>query len=428
MKIKFVTLFAWDSYYKASKAIASCLDPEFFDISYVCLKSFRGFSLEKQKKLATELGDKLTFVDEIPPAEFYFDYDVVHSSFPGGAIEKITRKILNHSLQNPGIKRPLTMAGYCGVVYENFLTGYLDRSLADILYVNSKKDFEFFNSFSNNVGWNLQNLLISGFPIIKGKVDFNSNADVEVSDNILFACQPTVPSSFSEREYIVKKLIDVARAYPSKKIILKPRHKRSETTFHKVDHHYHDIFNIISRKTKVPSNFEISYTPIAHLLEDCHLMLTVSSTAAIEAIGAGVKVGILTDFGVAENYGTSYFIGSGLFTSFDKILSHGELPKLKEKWANDNLSFDLDAPKVIEARILHLIETDYQTKDKLRLEYLDSFRGFKNSERAEAIVIHPSLYKRFVLTTLVKIFKTLRKSSLFKSFVSKMRAVYRLSN
>ena len=48
-------------------------------------------------------------------------------------------------------------------------------------------------------------------------------------------------------------------------------------------------------------------------------MLTVSSTAALEAVGAGVRTAFIADLDVSEQLGNHIFLESGLLRTFDQL-------------------------------------------------------------------------------------------------------------
>jgi hypothetical protein len=83
-----------------------------------------------------------------------------------------------------------------------------------------------------------------------------------------------------------------------------------------------------------PPNFSIDYTPIADRLADLDLMLTVSSTAALEAVGAGVRTAFITDLDVREQLGNHIFLESGLLRTFDQ-LERDDIGIPTKSWVED---------------------------------------------------------------------------------------------
>ena len=82
------------------------------------------------------------------------------------------------------------------------------------------------------------------------------------------------------------------------------------------------IPSLLLADVDLPPNFGISHTPIAEQLADTDLLLTVSSTACLEAAGrpaAGSHLPL--DLGVHEKLGNHVFLDSGLFRTFDQIIA-----------------------------------------------------------------------------------------------------------
>ena len=134
---------------------------------------------------------------------------------------------------------------------------------------------------------------------------------------MLFADQPTVPGPASERLHLYRRLIDYAYAHPEREVLLKPRHRPGEGTFHTMKHHPEDLLAGVDR----PPNFRIDYTAISEILPDVDLLLTMSSTACLEAVGRGCRVGLVLDLGVHERYGNHVFLASGLLRTFDQLIA-----------------------------------------------------------------------------------------------------------
>lgn len=101
----------------------------------------------------------------------------------------------------------------------------------------------------------------------------------------MFADQPTVPQTQEDRLYVYQRLMAYAHAHPDRQVVLKPRHRIGEDTFHRMKFHP----EVLLASLKKPPNFSIDYTPVSGRLASLDLMLTISSTAALEAVSAGVR-------------------------------------------------------------------------------------------------------------------------------------------
>jgi hypothetical protein len=106
-----------------------------------------------------------------------------------------------------------------------------------------------------------------------------------------------------------------ADAHPDRQVVLKPRHRMGEDTFHRMRFHP----EVLLASLKMPPNFSIDYTPVSDRLASLDLMLTISSTAALEAVGAGVRIAFIADLDVREQLGNHIFLGSGLLRTFDQL-------------------------------------------------------------------------------------------------------------
>jgi hypothetical protein len=81
-------------------------------------------------------------------------------------------------------------------------------------------------------------------------------------------------------------------------------------------------------------NFLIDYTPVSERLADLDLVLTVSSTAAMEAVGAGVRTAFIADLDVREQLGNPIFLDSGLLRTFDQ-LEQDQIGVPNQAWIED---------------------------------------------------------------------------------------------
>lgn len=208
---------------------------------------------------------------------------------------------------------PILVSGWVGIIIEKITAGYLDRAGTDVVAVNSAHDLAYFRTVGATLGLPMDNLVLSGLPFLSGTP---SPARTGPVTSVLFADQPTVPASPVERRHVYRRLIAYARAHPDRDVVLKPRHRPGEDTFHRMAHHPADLV----ADEDVPDNFRIDYSPIAQALPDVDLLLTMSSTACLEAIDHGCRVALVLDLGVNERYGNHVFLDSGLLRTFDQII------------------------------------------------------------------------------------------------------------
>lgn len=207
---------------------------------------------------------------------------------------------------------PVVVTGWVGVIIEKITAGYLARCGSDVVAVNSVSDLEHFQHAARHLGLPADNLLLAGLPFLSAAPSPAIEGTVK---RLLFADQPTVPSAAAEREYLYAGAIAYARAHPDREVLLKPRHRPDEDTFHKMRFHP----EVLLAGVDVPSNFSIDYTAIAELLPSVDLLVTVSSTACLEALDHGRRVALVLDLGVHERYGNHVLLESGLLRTWEQI-------------------------------------------------------------------------------------------------------------
>jgi Putative glycosyltransferase (DUF6716) len=223
---------------------------------------------------------------------------------------------------------PVTISGWVGVIIEKIIAGYLDRYATDIVAVNSRSELATFEAVARSLHLPTCNLVLSGLPLLSGEPP-KALVDAPIKI-VMFADQPTVPQTREDRLYIYQRLLTYARTHPDRQVVLKPRHRIGEDTFHRMKFHPEVLLSGVRR----PPNFSIDYTPISDRLADLDLMLTVSSTAALEAVGAGVRTAFIADLDVREQLGNHIFLESGLLRTFDQ-LERDDIGTPTKSWVED---------------------------------------------------------------------------------------------
>lgn len=152
----------------------------------------------------------------------------------------------------------------------------------------------------------------------------------------LFLEQPTFPESPKERALLVDKLIAYAEAFPQKEVVIKPRFKALVGHAHRPKTLLPDI---LEKKT-FPKNMRVSHDDIYTLFSDTCEALTISSTAGIEALLAGIPTYFITDF-----CGDNNRYGSHDFDSFENTctladLIEGKAPIYSAKQIHQVMKFD----------------------------------------------------------------------------------------
>ena len=227
--------------------------------------------------------------------------------------------------------RPIVVTGYVGLVYERVVDGLLLRAGADIVLANSARDARRFREVLRAVDADGDSVVQTALPFLGGPKHDPHAAPRDRPFTTTFVSQPGVPESRDERRYALLQAIDHARINPSRRVIVKLRARPGERTTHVEPHHYASMI----RARHLPPNVELAYGSMSDVLDQTDLCVTVSSTAAIEAMHRDIPTAVLTDFGIRESLGNHVFLGSGVLTSWG-ALHAGAIPKLDVEWAAAN--------------------------------------------------------------------------------------------
>ncbi|OXY98408.1 DUF6716 putative glycosyltransferase [Streptomyces diastatochromogenes] len=247
-------------------------------------------------------------------------YDVLVIALVGGGVQAML-----HGLRNAwgSGKRPVVVTGYVGVVYEKLADGLLLRHGADLVLANSRHDADRFRAVYEGVGADASAVTEVALPFLGGEPYTGEHEPYTV----VFAAQPSVPDSRKDRTYLLNRLIGHARKHPEREVLLKLRSKPGEHTTHIEELPYQKLV----QGTDLPANFRLVYGHMGEVLDRTDLLVTVSSTAALEALHRRIPTVVLTDLGVREVLGNHHFTGSGCLASWDQ-LDAGHRPAPNEEW------------------------------------------------------------------------------------------------
>lgn len=147
--------------------------------------------------------------------------------------------------------------------------------------------------------------------------------------DLVFAAQALVPAARHEREEIATILHRTAEADPTKRVVIKLRSRQGEAETHLERDAYADL--LAAR----PHNLVFSHQPMSTALMSAEGLVTVSSTAAIEALAQKVPVIALDTFGVHKALLNTVFTGSGLLGGAEEVVGRRFRSPLTS-WQRDN--------------------------------------------------------------------------------------------
>ncbi|GLV80533.1 hypothetical protein Slala03_02220 [Streptomyces lavendulae subsp. lavendulae] len=266
---------------------------------------------------------------EVSCAEFLAElgrrhYDVVVLALVGGAVQAVLHGM--RALWPDPAARPVLVTGYVGVVYEKLADGLLLRHGADLVLANSRHDATRFRAVYEGVGADPAAVVETALPFLDGAA-YESAGDR--AHRVVFAVQPSVPEGRADRAYLLERAARHARRHPDREVLVKLRSRPGEHTTHLEEHPYQRLAERLPGG--LPPNCRLVYGNMGEVLDGTDLLVTVSSTAALESLHRGIPTAVLTDLGIREALGNHHFLGSGCLASWDQ-LDDGLLPGGDPAW------------------------------------------------------------------------------------------------
>ncbi|WP_109784035.1 DUF6716 putative glycosyltransferase [Streptomyces sp. CG 926] len=276
-----------------------------------------------------EVGVRAERLSEVTCAEFLAEiererYDVVVLALVGGAVQAVLHGA--RALWPAPARRPVLVTGYVGVVYEKLADGLLLRHGADLVLANSRHDAQRFRAVYEGVGADAAAVTETALPFLGGAPYEPAGSRAHT---VVFAVQPSVPDSRADRAYLLERAAGHARLHPDREVLIKLRSKPGEHTTHLEEQPYQRLAERIPGG--LPANCRLVYGNMGEVLDGTDLLVTVSSTAALESLHRSIPTAILTDLGIREALGNHHFLGSGCLASWDQLDS-GLLPTGDPLW------------------------------------------------------------------------------------------------
>ncbi|MFF7766410.1 DUF6716 putative glycosyltransferase [Streptomyces massasporeus] len=273
-----------------------------------------------------EVGVRADSLREVTAVEFLRamaeeSYDVLVLSLVGGGVQAMLHGLAR--VWENRTARPVVVTGYVGVVYEKLADGLLLRHGADLVLANSRQDADRFRAVYEGVGADASAVTEVALPFLGG-APYEGEHDPYT---VVFAAQPSVPDSRNDRTYLLNRLVRHARRHPEREVLLKLRSKPGEHTTHIEELPYQKLV----QRLDPPANFRLVYGNMGEVLDRTDLLVTVSSTAALESLHRRIPTVVLSDLGIRESLGNHHFVGSGCLASWDQ-LDAGHRPAPDEEW------------------------------------------------------------------------------------------------
>ncbi|GAB1669294.1 DUF6716 putative glycosyltransferase [Mannheimia haemolytica] len=352
MYYRVLVVATYDSFLKAGVNVARRIVHSHIDIAIQYVKK-RQLSM---RQLSESGADKYQILDFRLLSDCDFSkYDIVVVSLGNIASIRLIDRL------NMLDVRPLIISCFSGVIFGN-TESISARIHSDILLTNNESDLvvakniaKEYNLDTKIINYGLVNIDTSLF-------DFRFRKN---SKNLFFIDQVKIPTSKKDREYILDKLLDLARNNPSYCIFLKTRLYKNEITVHKESFSYSKLLN---KNKDIPSNFFLFHDSIESAFPKMSACISFSSSVALEAIYYGIPTYIVKDLGISEKLYNPSFIESGLFIYLDELNEISEFSNYPNlEWFKLHISFDKDRDNILNNLIDNLIPLE---KNRKTLPYL----------------------------------------------------------
>jgi hypothetical protein len=227
--------------------------------------------------------------------------------------------------------RPVIVTGLPGISIPATRKALFYRTQCDLFVLHSLREVREFTALAARLGLS-QRFALSRLPFAQvGAAARVQHPDFGGTD-LVFAAQAIVPRERRDRDRVVRMLRDAARADPTRRVVVKVRAMAGERQTH---HERDDYAGLIAELGEVPDNLVLSSAPMARALDSAEGLVTVSSTAAIEAVARGIPVVALDTFGVDEALINTVFEGSGLFGGEGRAIAR-DFSHPRPEWLCEN--------------------------------------------------------------------------------------------
>ena len=245
-----------------------------------------------------------------------------------------------------GPSRPVLLTGLPGISVPATRRAVMSRAHCDLFVLHSHREVEEFAElgarWAPGLRFGLARLPFldrptSPEPVIEDRVADHTAPDGPavgpgsvVGRRRVFAAQAKVPADRAQREQILLALA-AAGGW-----VVKLRADGTEQQTHREDFPYPALYADLVRDGRIaPTAISFVTGSMAEALRTATGFATVSSTAALEAMVAGVPTTIIADFGVSAAMINLVFEGSGCLGSLSEIVT-GDLREPSPGWLAEN--------------------------------------------------------------------------------------------
>ncbi len=258
-------------------------------------------------------------------------YDIIVASLDGTSVRQL--RLLMTEFRG---QRPVVVALFPGLLLRHMYDSFTTRAWCDLLWLNCRRDVAAYRTMCSAYDFDSSNARLFGVAPLLRKI---VRTDYTEPGTVVFFEQSVIPSSRLERLYLGEQLVALADRCGTRQFFIKPRAAPGTISLHRSELSIEDaVLRALKRRGRTPTSIEFTYRPVASLLEAASHCLTINSTVAAEALNAGIPTTLISDFGAHDDYGMSYFFGSGLLRSFEGLDLDMPSPICSREWYEEHIA------------------------------------------------------------------------------------------
>ncbi|MFB7890852.1 DUF6716 putative glycosyltransferase [Microbacterium sp. NPDC056044] len=214
--------------------------------------------------------------------------------------------------------RPVVVTGLPGISIPATRKAVVYRLQSDLFVVHSRREVREFGALSVRTGY-AHRYALATLPFARGAVTAGGGGrpDADGTD-LVFATQAKVPAEREDRLRVARMLVRAAEADPSRRVVVKLRAASGEHQTHAEVDGYPELLASLG---PLPANLVTSTGSMGAALDTAEGLVTVSSTAAIEAIARGIPVIALDSFGVSARLINETLADADLLASEEDVVA-----------------------------------------------------------------------------------------------------------
>ncbi len=214
--------------------------------------------------------------------------------------------------------RPVVVTGLPGISIPATRKAVVYRLQSDLFVVHSRREVREFGALSARTGY-AHRYALATLAFARGAVTAGGGSRPETGGtDLVFATQAKVPADREDRLRVARMLVRAAEADPSRRVVVKLRAASGEHQTHVEVDGYPELLASLG---PLPANLVTSTGSMGAALDTAEGLVTVSSTAAIEAIARGIPVIALDTFGVSARLINETLADADLLASEEDVVA-----------------------------------------------------------------------------------------------------------